>query len=276
MHINMTETLITKIRELIGIPGQLTDIRQSIDQQTEAIRTTNERANHQHEPHNIRAEISFAEHTECKQKADSNRHYGIQKSLRNWTAAAFIAAATYAGIAAFQLCEMKKAAKASENQFLVQNRPYVWVKAEPGTTAGIIFANGGANVNNIWINAVAKNVGRTPAVEVRMTRSFFAVDYKEVAEKRAKEFVPDYRNLPTFAVSSDTAATIAGETVPHVTDKQLAMIREDGTWAIYMFGGIQYRDTFSPKEALPYETPYCFLYTKYGLFADCNFTKPIK
>lgn len=123
---------------------------------------------------------------------------------------------------------MKKATKASENQFLVQNRPYIWVKAEPATKEGIIFTNGGANVSNIWINAIAKNVGRTPAVEVRMTRSFFAVDYKAVAEKRAQDFVADYRKLPTFAISSDTAEIIAGETVPQVTDKQLAMIREEG------------------------------------------------
>jgi hypothetical protein len=48
----------------------------------------------------------------------------------------------------------------------------------------------------------------------------------------------------------------------------------NGTYDLYIIGGIQYRDMFSPK-IKPYETTYCFVTNPVGMpFGECSFAPP--
>lgn len=102
------------IAALVDGVAELRLLRKSIDEHTRAVRDARERDNHRDKPENVRAEVFFAEEAQRATNTNNERQYGIQKSLRNWTCAAFIAAATYAGIAGFQLHEMKIATSATE------------------------------------------------------------------------------------------------------------------------------------------------------------------
>jgi hypothetical protein len=116
----MTETLIKKIRELIGIPRQLTDIRQSIDQQTEAIRTTDKRNEQQQNQLPVAVKVELEKDQEGKREAEADRQYRVQNSIRKATWLAFAAATIYAGIAYLQWRD-------AHQSFIVNNRAWVGI-----------------------------------------------------------------------------------------------------------------------------------------------------
>jgi hypothetical protein len=102
--------LADRFRELAGIPRQLTDIRQSIDEQTRAIGTANERQRQQQQPTpTIRAELSVPESVESERRAASKDQYRLQKATLIVTTLTLISASVYAGIAAYQYSAMKDA-----------------------------------------------------------------------------------------------------------------------------------------------------------------------
>jgi|SRR5579864_909620 len=64
----------------------------------------------------VRAALSFDDETVRIAKAESQQEQGIQNSIKKATWAAVLAASVYAGIAAWQLCEMRKATIAATTQ----------------------------------------------------------------------------------------------------------------------------------------------------------------
>lgn len=87
-----------------------------IQEQIGTIRNQQEAANQQHqqEPPVLRAELQIPERIEKERKAQNDRQHCLQVWLTIGTWLAFIAASVYAGIAAFQLRQMKRAAHATE------------------------------------------------------------------------------------------------------------------------------------------------------------------
>jgi hypothetical protein len=116
----------------------------------------------------VKAEIRFDEQTLRDANAKDDRNFQIQRSLRNATRWAFVAAFIYAGIAAFQFHQMKKATKftgdvavTSAKQLDLAERP--WVKLAITVSGPLKFD--GHGLSSV-IRIVPQNSGNSPAVFV--------------------------------------------------------------------------------------------------------------
>jgi hypothetical protein len=130
----------------------------------------------------IQAVISFDDKTKGDTQAESNRQYGAQNSIR-WAAwCAFGAATIYAGIAACQLREMRKATVAAttasaaadkanidaETRFREDERPYVWF-TPTGPGAPVFVQNKGSNppTGQVAWEWHYTDYGKTPAYGIQ-------------------------------------------------------------------------------------------------------------
>jgi hypothetical protein len=165
--------------------------------------------------------------------------------------------------------------KSSQSAFRQEQRPYLW--AEP--RGGLISkdnkpmicehsSNRGFYACSIAIDI--KNSGHSPAVNVLATASKNMWGVDNIVDEKVRKYVPSYphQGQGQFLVVGG-GMTPEGATL-EVEDRVFnALI--DGTWRLYVVGGVQYTDTFQPA-IKPYETTYCFVVNPQGMpFANCNF-----
>lgn len=165
-----------------------------------------------------KAVISFDEPTKTDSKAEHNRQYAVQNSIR-WAAwFAFLAAFLYAGIAAFQWCEMRRATAAAtqatriaSQQLEFSERP--WVYGAVSLSGPLTFDQGGAEIP---LHISLRNSGNSPALQTSIG-ILVAIDYKD---SRVDAFREESCKTATFlspslgiALFPKTGAE-AGRTVP--------------------------------------------------------------
>lgn len=190
-----------------------------------------------------------------------------------------------------QLAEMKKQTKSAQQFFRTGNRPYIWASPhgarEMSTGIEHVLTPGSRLANDIGqpkkgrifvtVNVTIRNSGRSPAVDVVNTRSFFEVGPAHEALKRAKSFVPHFAKDAAGTVIREGGSLMVGTPrLPSLTKAQAELVKRS-VWGIYIVGAVRYRDIFSPRLRIPYETIYCFHYNLLGEpFGGCGFGTSIK
>lgn len=192
------------------------------------------------------------------------------------------AASTAANAAKSSADTAYKTLISSQTQFRNQERP--WVTADPNplvpkeisrgqffipkqTPQGVVFRPD--------INIHAINVGKTPAIEMYSALFEFKLGpAKEILEE-VKKFVPTYPRGGAGGFLSPNQDVVLPMKERFLTQEEINKLR-DGSWSLFVVGGIQYRDVFRPRIA-SYETVYCFNFHSVGIpVATCGFTNYIK
>jgi hypothetical protein len=240
--------LVKRFRELTGIPERLAEISQSIDQQTGAIREANERAHQQDNaqpPIQIRAELHTPERIERQRRTNDNRQYCLQILLTIGTWLAFLAAAVYAGIAAYQFGQMKVAAKAAKDAATTASDALTKVQrafifAESIRCDIVNIPNGGISGMTCVVNW--KNSGNTPTKVLHLHTNI----------ESFRKPLPDNFTFPDLWRKGDPHInksvviwpnSPSGSNVGGLTNAELL------SWAkghryLYVWGWARYRDIF--------------------------------
>jgi hypothetical protein len=221
-------------------------LRKSID----SIRDQQERHHQQQQQLPIPLEIKFEENKERKQDAENNRQHRIQNSIRKATWAAFVAAAVYAGIAAFQFSAAKESLEVTRKSvqdaaanFRLDERAWVGLN---GTSSRQVKAD-----QPILVNVSIVNSGKTPA------KNFHSVSVIQVAyipRDRLRfdkvDTPPQVSGSHAVVFPSSIFITVVVLQEP-ISSLQLASIRR-GDLKIFVFGTLWYEDIFGVRHSTHY------------------------
>lgn len=278
------------------------DLRYTLEKNTNAIRDAVKatRENKQGPlpiPLPIRAELQVPEADKTDQRTQYKRSHTLQIWLTVGTWLAFIAAAIYAGIAHSQLDQMKiatrnagdaaiaagRAATATEQantdareRFRTDERP--WLIPQPhgsysrpggGETVNELMPDGSIHFG-VFIQIL--NIGRSPAIKVIDSNTEYIYGPKDKARSDVRKFVPKYDAPAIFLSPGVPGMAPHSETKTFTKDENIRL--GDGTWELYVVGGVLYEDTFIP-EIKPYQTTYCWRVLPVGFpFGACDLPKP--
>jgi hypothetical protein len=101
-------------RILIFLRACIRDVQHVLEQFGDSSQAGNKTERRSNEPVQVRAVVAFDDKARQDTKAEAERQYRAQNSIKNATWCAFLAAIVYAGIAAYQASEMRKATKAAQ------------------------------------------------------------------------------------------------------------------------------------------------------------------
>ena len=173
--------IANKIRELAGIPQQLTGIRQSIEEQGEATRSAYERNQKEEDEQWRRVEVLFDDQEIGKSKANQDRHDRIQKSIKNAAWGTFGAAAIYGAITLLLWLNAR-------DQLEMEQR--AWLVFDPSYADTIDLGEIGSDVA---VPVRLENIGKTPTM---------AIEGFVIVEELTKD------QQPTFIYHTDRATPI--------------------------------------------------------------------
>src|SRR5579862_6158636 len=139
--------------DLAAVRRLLEEIRDAIKEHSRAIHTAEE-GKGQKEPasQKVEAVISYNNQTVRETKAENERQYRTQKSIKHAAWAAFIAASIYALIAAFQLNEMHYTSQIDQRD---------WVGITEKNVSRVMIGN------EIAVDIPVRNDGKTPALSLQ-------------------------------------------------------------------------------------------------------------
>jgi hypothetical protein len=161
------------------------ETKQAISKQSEVMQAESERLHERNTPTEVRAEIRFNEQSIRDARAEQDRNFANQRSIKWATWCAFIAASIYAALAAYQLHEMQRATKATRDaadaaasaadtaqrslkqsieSFRIDERAWV----EIGNIDKTVFAPSPPFGTTFKIGIYLKNVGKTVATDVKI------------------------------------------------------------------------------------------------------------
>ncbi len=149
----------------------------------------------------------------------------------------------------------------NQQSFRQEQRPYLWVEPRGG------FLNTKENTFYVFqqkedksgyivaASVVVTNSGHSPAVNTQMPRTQFKIGPTEKSREEAKHFTPSYtaQRGGLLVVGSKVIVSWPQE----ISNDEFTHLTIDGTWTLYIVGGIQYRDIFHPTIE-PYETTFAF------------------
>src|SRR5580704_1895548 len=173
--------VISKLRELTGIPRQLTEIRESIEQEGNATRAAYERNQRQEREQRRRVEVASTDEEIRQRQAEQERPNRIQNSIRRAAWATFLAAFVYGGITFLLWLNAR-------DQLEMEQRS--WLVFDPNQSDTLVL---GANKAEILVPLRLVNIGRTPA---RAIDGFVIVEELKSGER------------PTFIYRKDRATKI--------------------------------------------------------------------
>lgn len=167
---------------------------------------------------------------------------------------------------------------ATQERFRGEQRPYLWADPRPyfpvPNTKNLALINPAPN-GQFDVAAIIdiKNAGHSPAIDVVMPPALYKFGPKEKIRKIVRDFRPQYQRTSVRDIIVSDTVVAPPATFIRLTKEELAHL-EDGTWEMYVVGGVLYRDIFSPAIA-PYETTYCFELKHFqgATFADCDLGK---
>jgi hypothetical protein len=198
----------------------------------------------------------------------------------------FVAALAVAVIYYSELSQMIQANKATRELFRSEQRPYLWITPSGGTvddTKKTIYVIGQPSNGQFVFAPVVhiENFGQSPAVQLRVTHTKCIYGPTEDARQRAKTYTPEYIGEGTDVLIKGGPYITPVSCGDRFTQEQINEIAK-GTWEVYIVGSVEYRDIFSPRAMVPYESTYCFQLLMKGLpwgncsFGDGNFGNSIK
>ncbi len=244
------------------------DIKQAIQKQTKTAHEQEERRNEQQKAkQQIKAEISFDKQAIIDSKAEQNRNYRVQNSIRYAAWYAFIAATIYAGITALQLREVRKANTETINEFRASERPYIWTDDYPEKFP---FAMGRDPVTGIFSwNVVLRNYGKSVAAT-------FCSEERLRTGADAMKDVPYIEHNTCQPLSGLVGGGVGGLIPPgkgrFVTAFSVTPVTDDevkGWYAlpagVVVYGRFDYDDSFGTW----YFSQYCITRQQNGVLGDC-------
>lgn len=175
--------------------------------------------------------------------------------------------------------------KSSQEQFRIDERPFMNPKPRGAfydpkdqrdmtQKAFALFlpdASGKSGLLDIVVDI--HNTGRSPSIEVITTSTKYLLGPKDKIREQAKHYIPKYDAAsPGIVFAGDAVSPVSGRRP--ITESEL-MALTDGTYELYIVGGVQYRDIFLPQLQTPYETTYCYQVLLTGMpFASCGWKSP--
>lgn len=165
-----TEEFFKLRRDLTAIRDGIKELCAAIQEHSKTIRAAQEAQQQTGKGRNpVPVIVSYDDQTVSDSKNENDRQYRTQKSIKNWTAAAVIAASVYAGIAAWQGYLSRRQLRVSEHIFEASERAYVgtasigltYVWQERGEVRTSALWN--PKVTGATVGAVVKNFGPVPA-----------------------------------------------------------------------------------------------------------------
>lgn len=191
-------------------------------------------------------------------KQQHDTEYGQTTARENrqfWaTVGTAILVAIYTGIMFWQGCETKTIITITQQQFQRDQRPYVAI----GGFEMIDTTTGKEGIpvvgRPIQVNAIVKNVGKTPAINTRIHRH--VVTGHANARLVRAEPIDDTKEgdtLPQGDIIGITAVTLTDTFAVESVDVNASdIVPWDGVDPIIMFGRITYEDRFGAKYCTPF------------------------
>jgi hypothetical protein len=173
--------IASKIRELAGIPQQLTDIRKSIEEQGDATRAAYERNQQKEHEQWRRVEVRFDDQEIGRIKTEQKDGSRVQQSIKRAAWCTFWAALIYAVITLFLWLN-------AHDQLVMEQRS--WLVFDPNYSDTLVV---GADKAKIAIPFRLVNIGKSPA---RIIDGYVIVDELRKGER------------PTFVYHEDRATPI--------------------------------------------------------------------
>lgn len=171
--------------ELRAIRSAIEELRKAIEEHASTIHATEERERYEHSARKtVNAVVAFDDKTVRDTQAENERQYRTQRSIKHAAWSAFAAAVIYAGIAAYQAKEMRRAtiaAQRSADAAYTELRPWVKItdlKLRDGggpikTLMFHQFPGGPLIPPFLQVNVSVVNVGHTVAQDAEVFPELF-------------------------------------------------------------------------------------------------------
>jgi hypothetical protein len=172
-------------------------------------------------------------------KADQDRQYTTQNSIRKAAWSAFGAAVIYASVAAWQACEMRRATDVTHEALTSVQRAFVNVGKNMQDNA--VFIPGQAEIQTWEFRPRLENSGVTPTRNARNHANFVRWDGPLPENFPFPDLGQPARDIP-FILGPKEAATGALLEVPFSEVRDV----RDKKRKLYFYGWISYEDIF-PK-----------------------------
>lgn len=162
--------LLPQLRSLfVNVGTLIREIKNAIQKQPQAKDIVEEgKRNQPLPPDMVHAIVSFDDETVTSTKAEADRQYRTQNSIKIAAWWAFAAASLYAFIAALQSCQMyrqsliaSKALQQSSESFITSQKAYITVGRQDGTVAEIVMPNNPIDKASLLV--YFQNTGHLPA-----------------------------------------------------------------------------------------------------------------
>jgi hypothetical protein len=230
-------------------------------------------------------QVDFVQDLKNRYKNSQSDNTAHNKKQLFWTKIAAGLVLIYTAFAGWQGCSTQSILSHSVEQFRIEERP--WLTADPtpmldkDAANGLFFLprqtpNGTEYEPNIIIRAY--NGGKTPAVDMLTAPYEFKVGPTNQIIEEVKKFVPTYpeKYAGGFMGTSGNPIILPVKDWENYFPQDVIDRINNGTWAMFIVGGVRYHDVFDPKSS-PYETIYCFQVHRKGIpIATCPFTNEIK
>jgi len=260
------------LKRLLGAVG---DVKQAVQKQTEAAHAENlKQEDKRSAPTEVRAEVRFDQRAVREAKAEQDRAFANQKSIKRATWAAVGAAVIYAGVAACQAYQLREATEAAQISAEAANKQLelvdrAWVKvtsvkvrSEKGKILALSFQDISQVISDAKYQATLQieintaNVGHSPALNVHVFPYLFITPFDadkfdqrvSAEEKRICDSFAE-REGGIIIFPSDTFTTFAGaigvihkEALTHLPDKP-----ETEFFTPVLIGCVDYQSQASPK-----------------------------
>jgi hypothetical protein len=164
--------------------------------------------------------------------------------------------------------------------FRKDQRPYIYFEPRgcysykdggTGETRTTVYQPIADNKTTLFCaTGVFKNSGKSPAVNGMNTIMIYAFGPSEEARAKVRAFTPTYISEPGYVLAVGNT-TVPSSDALRLTDENMAALK-NGSWELYVFGGVAYADLPAKAGSRPYETTYCYQVVITGLaFHNCNF-----
>ena len=214
------------------------DIKKAMQKQAESAHAAEEREReNEPEGHTIHRIVAFDDKTVRDTKEENDRQHGTQISIRNWTAAAVVAASIYAAIAACQLYLTYSAN-------MIDQR--AWVGANKFSSS-IITGSGEPYIKadtELRFIAQFSNFGKTPARETRTDIVFKFLPKGEVLKPTFEQTSPPI--TPSVVVVQPGAVHFMQSLPTTFSEPQIEAAKQ-AKLILYVYGRIRYQDIFGKQ-----------------------------
>lgn len=240
-------------RELAAIRHQIEELCRAIQEYSGVVHSTQEGQQQPREARNpARVVVSLDKQMAYDTKAQDDRQYKTQDSIRKWTRAAVIAAVIYAAVAGLQWNEMRKATITQKNTIVLEERAWLGVIRFTSSLAEqpeVPYVQAGKEVRFV---AQFTNTGKTPGKAISTVIAFnFLPKETEVA--------PESMQPNPFTVQSTMVVQPGAihfiQTLPTTFSAENILEATSGTKVLYVYGRIVYLDIFGNER----HTEFCAL-----------------